>query len=69
MPQQFVEASGHRGAVIIDCSEIFTEKPSYPRACAQMFSSYQHNHTVKYLIGIAQITYQTAGEAVQVTNI
>ncbi|KAF7642768.1 hypothetical protein LDENG_00251040 [Lucifuga dentata] len=51
MPHQFVEAFGHRVAVI-DCFEIFTEKPSNLKACAQMFSSYKHNHTMKYLIGI-----------------
>lgn len=52
MPHQFVEAFGHRVAVIIDCFEIFTEKPSNLKARAQMFSSYKHNHTMKYLIGI-----------------
>ncbi|KAF7650637.1 hypothetical protein LDENG_00122910, partial [Lucifuga dentata] len=52
MPHQFVEAFGHRVAVITDCFEIFTEKPSNLQAHAQMFSSYKHNHTMKYVIGI-----------------
>uniref|UniRef100_A0A8C1SN24 DDE Tnp4 domain-containing protein n=1 Tax=Cyprinus carpio TaxID=7962 RepID=A0A8C1SN24_CYPCA len=52
MPHQFVESFGRRVAVIIDCFEIFTEKPSNLKARAQMFSSYKHNHTMKYLIGI-----------------
>ena len=52
MPHQFVESFGHRVAVIIDCLEIFTEKPSNLKARAQMFSSYKHNHAMKYLIGI-----------------
>ncbi|XP_076158623.1 uncharacterized protein LOC143141801 [Alosa pseudoharengus] len=52
MPHQFVEAFGHRVAVIIDCFEIFTERPTNLKARAQMFSSYKHTHTMKYLIGI-----------------
>ncbi|XP_072559114.1 uncharacterized protein [Paramormyrops kingsleyae] len=52
MPHEFVEAFGHRVAVIIDCFEIFTERPSNLKARAQMFSSCKHHHTMKYLIGI-----------------
>ncbi|XP_037547660.1 uncharacterized protein LOC119424274 [Nematolebias whitei] len=36
----------------VTCFEIFTERPSNVKARAQMFSSYKHNHTMKYLIGI-----------------
>ena len=40
-------------AVIIDCFEIFIERPSSNvLARAQTFSSYKHHNTVKYLIGI-----------------
>ncbi|XP_072515059.1 uncharacterized protein [Salminus brasiliensis] len=52
MPDQFVEAFGHRVAVIIDRFEISTEKPPNLKAHAQM-SSYKHGHTMKYLMGIA----------------
>nr|XP_023660993.1 uncharacterized protein LOC111840428 [Paramormyrops kingsleyae] len=52
MPHEFVEAFGHRVAVIIDCFEILTEKSSDLKVRAQMFSSYKHHHTMKYLIGI-----------------
>ncbi|XP_057678018.1 uncharacterized protein LOC130907217 isoform X1 [Corythoichthys intestinalis] len=38
--------------IVIDRFEIFTEKPSNLKARAQMFSSYKHHHTMKYLIGI-----------------
>ncbi len=41
-----------RCAVIIDCFEIFLEKPSNLLSRAQTFSSYKHHNTVKYLIGI-----------------
>ncbi len=39
-------------AVIIDCFEIFVERPSSLLARAQTYSSYKHHNTVKYLIGI-----------------
>lgn len=37
---------------IIDCTEIFTERPSNLTAQAQTWSRYKHNNTIKYLIGI-----------------
>ncbi|XP_037546707.1 uncharacterized protein LOC119423395 [Nematolebias whitei] len=52
MPHEFVHSFGNKVAVIIDCFEIFTERPSNVKARAQMFSSYKHNHTMKYLMGI-----------------
>lgn len=39
-------------AVIIDCFEIFIDRPSNLKARAQTYSSYKHHNTVKYLIGI-----------------
>ena len=38
--------------VIMDCFEIFLDRPLNPLARAQTFSSYKHHNTVKYLIGI-----------------
>ena len=38
--------------VIIDCSEVFIEQPSNLRARAQVWSSYKHHATMKFLIGI-----------------
>ena len=39
---------------IIDCSEIFIERPKNLKARAQTWSNYyKHNNTSKYLIGIA----------------
>ena len=38
--------------VIIDCFEIFIDRPTNLLAQAQTFSSYMHHHTVKYLIGV-----------------
>ena len=36
--------------VIIDCFEIFTERPSGLLARAQLYSSYKHHNIIKYLI-------------------
>ena len=38
--------------VIIDCFEIFLDRPLNPLARTQTFSSDKHHITVKYLIGI-----------------
>lgn len=37
---------------IIDCTEIFIERPTNLTARAQTWSNYKHNNTVKYLVGI-----------------
>ena len=39
-------------AVIIDCTEIFSERPSGLLARAQMWSNYKHHSTIKFLISI-----------------
>ena len=39
-------------AVIIDCFEVFVERPSCLLARAQTWSSYKHHNTAKFLIGI-----------------
>lgn len=38
--------------VVIDCFEVFIEKPTNLLARAQTFSSYKHHNTIKLLIGI-----------------
>uniref|UniRef100_A0A8P4GDX5 DDE Tnp4 domain-containing protein n=1 Tax=Dicentrarchus labrax TaxID=13489 RepID=A0A8P4GDX5_DICLA len=42
-----------RCVCIIDCFEIFIEKPKDLEARAQTYSTYKHHHTMKYLIGIS----------------
>ena len=39
-------------SVIIDCTEIFIERPTNLLAQAQCWSNYKHHSTVKFLIGI-----------------
>ena len=38
--------------VIIDCTEVFIERPSNLLARAQVWSNYKHHSTIKFLIGI-----------------
>lgn len=64
MPHQFVETFGNKVAVIIDCFEIFMERPSNLHAKAVTYSHYKHNNTMKYLIGITpngQISFISKG--------
>ena len=52
MPQCFQYSFGNRATVIIDCFEIFINRPSNLLARAQTYSSYKSHNTVKILIGI-----------------
>uniref|UniRef100_A0A3Q2ZP36 Zgc:113019 n=2 Tax=Kryptolebias marmoratus TaxID=37003 RepID=A0A3Q2ZP36_KRYMA len=52
MPPQFLETFGKHVAIIVDCFELGTERPSNLKARAQSFSRYKGRHTMKYLIGI-----------------
>ena len=52
MPQSFQDSFGKTVAVIIDCFEVFIERPSNLRAHASTWSNYKHRNTAKLLIGI-----------------
>lgn len=52
MPMEFRKYFGVKVAVIVDCFEIFIERPSNLMARAQTWSNYKHHNTVKFLIGI-----------------
>lgn len=52
MPMCFQFAFGKKTTIIIDCFEVFIERPSNLLARAQTFSNYKHHNTVKILIGI-----------------
>lgn len=59
MPMVFRQAFGNKVAVIVDCFEVFIERPSNLLAQAQTWSNYKHHHTVKFLIGVAPQGYVT----------
>lgn len=52
MPLCFTNAFGDRVSVIIDCFEVFIERPSNLLASAQTWSNYKHHNTIKFLITI-----------------
>ena len=51
-PECFRSSFGTKVAVIIDCFEIFIERPSNLKARAITWSNYKHHNTVKVLLGI-----------------
>ena len=53
MPMCFRSHFQLRVAVVVDCFEVFIDRPSNLAARAQTWSSYKHHNTVKFLIGIA----------------
>ncbi len=53
MPESFRSEFGYRVSVVLDCFEVFIERPSNLLACACTWSSYKHHNTVKFLIGVA----------------
>ena len=52
MPQCFQFSFGKKATVVIDCFEVFINRPSNLLARAQTYSSYKSHNTVKVLIGI-----------------
>uniref|UniRef100_A0A146UYI6 Uncharacterized LOC105939542 n=1 Tax=Fundulus heteroclitus TaxID=8078 RepID=A0A146UYI6_FUNHE len=51
-PRQFREAFGGRVAVILDCFEIATEKPSHLKPQSEIYAQFNQKDAVKYLLGI-----------------
>ena len=52
MPDCFQQSFGKKVAIIIDCFEIFIERPSNLQARTSTWSNYKHKNTAKVLIGI-----------------
>ena len=53
MSLTFPKHIGTNVAVIIDCIEVFINKPSNYMAKAYTWSQYKHHNTIKFLIGIS----------------
>ncbi len=52
MPICFQGSFGKKVTIIIDCFEIFLERPSNLHARPCTWSNYKHHNTVKILVGI-----------------
>ncbi|XP_049514035.1 uncharacterized protein LOC125941127 [Dermacentor silvarum] len=53
MPQSFVENKHDDTTCILDCTEVFLQRPKKLMARAQTYSSYKAHNTVKFLVAIA----------------
>ena len=53
MPMSFRKYFKTKVAVIIDCFEVFVDKPSNIAARSATWSQYKHHNTVKFLFGIS----------------
>ena len=64
MPMSLRVHFGTKVVVIIDCFDVFLERPSNIKARRDTWSSYKHNNTVKFLIGITpqgNVSYLSKG--------
>lgn len=53
MPVAFVDSFGCKVRVILDCFEIFIDRPSSYLTRAETWLNYKHHNTVKFLLGIS----------------
>lgn len=53
MPMEFRKRYHGKCVIIIDCFEVFMERPTNLTAHAQIWSNYKHHNTAKFLIGIS----------------
>ena len=53
MPGCFQASFDKKVSILIDCFEVFIERPSNLQAQVSTWSNYKHNNTVKVLLGIA----------------
>ena len=59
MPDCFRKLGYYKCRVILDCTEVFIERPKSLLAQALTWSDYKHHNTVKFLVGIAPNGYLT----------
>lgn len=52
MPMAFIENFGSKVRVILDCFEVYIDRPTSLVVRAATWSHYKHHNTVKFLIGI-----------------
>ncbi len=58
--------------IILDCFEVFCDRPTNVKARAQTWSNYKHHNTVKFLIGIAPqgaVTFISKGWGGRVSDV
>ena len=58
MPMEFKNAFGEKLACIIDCFEVFIDRPSNLLARLLTWSNYKHHNTIKILLGKVKVIGQ-----------
>ena len=64
----FRYAFGKKVTVIIDCFEVFIDRPTNLLVSAQTFSNYKHHNTIKILIETTPQGTVRLGEAARLTS-
>ena len=59
LPGVFIKGDYEKGRVILDCAEIFIERPKSLINQACTWSEYKHHNTIKFLVGISPTGYIT----------
>ena len=57
LPEIFVKTGHSKCRIIIDCAEVFIERPKSLLNQASTWSDYKHHNTIKFLVGITPSGY------------
>ena len=53
LPEAFIKTGNNKCRVILDCAEVFIERPKSLDCQAATWSDYKHHNTIKFLVGIS----------------
>ena len=53
LPEVFIKTVNNKFRVILDCAEVFTERPKSLDCQAATWSDYRQHNTIKFLVGIS----------------
>ena len=53
LPEAFIKIGNNKSRVILDCAEVFIERPKPLDCQAATWSDYKHHNIIKFLVGIS----------------
>ena len=59
LPEAFIKTENNKCRVILDCPEVFFERPKLLDGQAATWSDYKHHNTIKFLVGISSSGFIT----------